>query len=328
MVTIVTKIPAVSQEQWEKVNSFNKEIITEFLQQQQHLAPQTIDQYKSALYIFARYLHDFEQNKKIVELKPRNALKYQNWLIGLGLSTNAIKFKRAAVNSLCGYLEIYYEDVYPTFRKIFSKAIPSPAKSPIYEKIPLTKEEYEMLITELEKRSEWQQLAYVLVSYSSGARRAEVRQLKKEIATYEKLNGKSYYFSHEVRAKGRGRAGKPKKLQLDERSMNAVKKWLEARGNDDCPFLFVVKNSVETKQVGESCFNYWCGDIFTKIIGRRFNPHNFRVSRASHLCVDEGKNIKSAQKLLGHEQSSTTELYVIRNDDADLDDAFDEPQEA
>ena len=40
------------------------------------------------------------------------------------------------------------------------------------------------------------------------------------------------------------------------------------------------------------------------------------------IFEEEGKNIESVKALLGHEQSSTTELYVIRDENEDIEDLF------
>lgn len=205
------------------------------------------------------------------------------------------------------------------------------------EKIPLTKEEMKLLLDTLEKRKKWQMIAYIKFSYAAGCRRAEVRQLLKEVVNYtpiekEKVekneDGKSeirkikYYQTHEIRCKGRGVIGKIRKLQFDQEAMDAIKKWLEIRGEDDCPYVFVTGNAGNRKQVGENTFDDWCKNLFSKIVGRRVHPHLFRETRATDLVVVEGKDIKTAQRLLGHESSETTEIYVIRQGDDDLDDCF------
>src|SRR5690606_10673377 len=143
---------------------YNKELIEEFLSQE-HLSKQTLKQYESGLKIFAKWVHDFARNKDITDLKPRDALKYQNWLISKGLSPSAIKFKRSAVSSFCGFIEVYYNDEHPNFRNIFTKAIPNVAKSAVKEKVPLTVKEIEKIIKTLTKRKEWQKIAYVWFTY-------------------------------------------------------------------------------------------------------------------------------------------------------------------
>lgn len=317
------KLEEVTDEEWNSFNEFNKQITEEFLQQA-HLSSQTLEQYRSGLRQFFKWVKNYGGNKPIYELKPRDALKYQNYLISKGLSSNAVKFKRSVVSSLCGYIEIYYADEFPMFRNIFNKKIPTPGKSYVYEKNPLTPEEYRMFLNELEKREEWQMLAYVKFTYASGCRRAEAVQLLKEVINYNKVEGKNYYFTHPIRCKGRGREGKIRRLQFDDEAMDAIKKWLKIRGEDDCPYVFVNKTKDgRVKQLNSTTFNRWCSTIFSEIVGRRVHPHMFREQRATDLVVHKGKNISAAQKLLGHESPQTTEIYIVKSDDDDIDECFD-----
>ena len=328
------KIEEVSKEFWEnEINEENRELIEEFLEQQ-HLSPATLKQYESALKIFAKWVHENcrpKGEKLITELKPRDALKYQNWLISLGLSPNAIKFKRSAVSSLCGFIEVYYSDDYPNFRNIFTKAIPNVAKTNVKEKIPLTTKEIEKLVNALTKKQDWQKIAYIWFTYSTGCRREEARQLLTEVIAYEKHkdkdgNEKPFYITHPIRAKGRGREGKIRKFQFDDKAMKAIKKWIEFRKgqfpNDDCPYVFVSKRKDGYKQVSANTFNLWCEE-FSKILGGRpVHPHLFRSSRATIAVVEEGKSIEAVQVLLGHESPSTTQIYVVKDNIDELDELF------
>ena len=116
--------------------------------------------------------------------------------------------------------------------------------------------------------------------------------------------------------------GKVRPLQFDDAARIAILKWLEIRGDDDCPYVFVAKHENKYKQISKNTFNSWTEGYFEPIVGRRVHPHLFRESRATSMVVEQGKDIKAAQKLLGHKSSTTTEIYVIRKDDEDSDDAF------
>lgn len=325
------KIEEVTEEFWaNEVNDYNKELIEAFLEQQ-HLSPATLRQYQSGLKIFAKWVYDFQKNKDIVLLKPRDALRYQNWLIDKQLSPSAIKFKRSVVSSFCLYIELYYSDEHKDFRNIFTKAIPNVAKSNVKEKQPLSIKEIETLTVELAKREDWQKLSYVLFTYITGCRREEARQLLVEVHTYEKHKDKEgadkpYYVTHSIRAKGRGKEGKVRKFKFDDNAMIAIKKWVAYRATqvekDDCPYLFARKTKDGYKQLSANTFNLWCEE-FSKILGGRpVHPHLFRSSRATNAVIEEGKDIKSVQKLLGHNSSQTTEIYVVRDDADDDDDLF------
>jgi len=322
------KIGEVTDEQWSQVNPENKKIVEEFLRESTQLSPQTLKQYTSGLKIYFNWIKENIDNKAFYQLKSRDYLMYQNYLVRNNMSSSAIKFKRSAISSLNNYIELYYADEYKEFRNYITKGIASPPPSFVNEKEPLTIEEYNNLCFKLEEKEAWQELAYLKFSFASGARRAEVRQLLKEITTYEPKiisteNGEvKTYFTHPIRCKGRGVIGKVRKLQFDQEAMNAIDKWLSVRGEDDCPFVFALKKNGVYKQTGETTFNSWSTSLFEPIVGRRVHPHLIRESRATTMVVENGKDIKSAQSLLGHKSSTTTEIYVIRKDEDDADDAF------
>jgi integrase len=324
------EIESVTNEKWNSINKSNREIVEEFLKQSSNLSDYTLRQYESGLKIFFIWIADNKENKNFWEIKPRDFLHYQNWLIERGLSSSAIRFKRSAVSTLNNYITVYYSDEYPTFHNYVNKSISLPPHNLIKEKLPLTLEEYGLLCKNLEKKELWQQLAYLKFSFSSGARRNEVRQLTKDMLKIapkkvKTTNGKEVpvYYTGKIRCKGRGKIGKIRVLQYDQSAFDAIKKWLSVRGNDDIDYVFAVKdNRGILKQVGESTFNQWCTEIFSEMIGRRFHPHLIRESRATTMVVEQKKDIEIAQKLLGHESSETTTLYVIRNDEDDSDEAF------
>ncbi|MEC0210240.1 tyrosine-type recombinase/integrase [Paenibacillus ehimensis] len=328
MSEIADKLPEVTKEEYEKFHDFNKEILEEFLQQQ-HLSPQTLRQYESALKIFFRFVFDKCKNLPLYELKPKHALQYQNFLLSRDLSSNAVKLKRSAVSSLCGYLEVYYSDEYPLFRNIYNKKIPNPPKALRHEKKPLAPDELNYLITELEKREEWQMIAYIQFSYDSGCRRSETAQLLKEVVNYTYVKDqktgeeKKHYLTHNIRAKGRGKNGKVRKLMFGDISKDAIKKWLEVRGDDDCPYVFVKKTKTgKLYPLSPSAFNDWCTNTFSEIMGRRVHPHQLRSSRATNLVAHEGKDIEKVKKLLGHLSSETTKIYVVKEGEDEVDDLF------
>ena len=328
----------ITDEMWDSVNKFNRDMVQEFLENQTHLSKKTLIQYESGLKIYFNWVKENLNDKNCVEIKKKEYLKYQNYLTRRGLSESAIKFKKSCVSAFNNYIMFMYEEEYPTFRNYVTSEMRVVSTGYVHEKQPLTPDEYVKLCKVLEEKEDWQKLAYVMFSYSTGCRRAEARQLLKEITDYKPQkkivkvlddNGDEVekesiaYKTHDIRCKGRSVVGKVRKLQFGEDVMFAIKKWLEVRGEDDCEYVFVTKKNNEYKQVSEITFNQWCTNTFSKIIGRRIHPHLFRESRATNLVVFEGKSLETAQKLLGHESSETTSKhYVIRDDEDDAFDAF------
>ncbi len=332
------KIEEVSLEQWNSINKKNKKMVEEYLSSSsQSLSPQTLSQYESALKIYFRYIFENCDDKNFWEIKARDFLGYQNYLSKRGLSSSAIKFKRSAVSSFNNFLLLYWLDEYPLFRNYISKAISSPPTNFVHEKNPPTIAEYQTLCNKLEELEMWQELAYLRFTFSTGCRKAESRQLLKEVVTYEPKvidvtikneNGENEikesrsYLSNKIRCKGKNQIGKPRNLQFDETAMNAIKKWLEIRGEDDNPYVFVSKHNDKYSQISLSALSAWNSKLFTKLVGRRIHAHIWRESRATSLVIEQGHNIKVAQKLLGHNSSQTTEIYVIEKNKENSDEAF------
>lgn len=316
------KIQPVTDEEYMKCHEWNRMILEEFLQQS-HFSQDSVKQYRSAGKIFLRFIHDRFQNKPIYELKARNGMLYQNWLDGLGLSSSAIRLRRSLVSSLSNYIELYYGEDYPMFRNIFPKGVAHVPHSFKNEKAPLTLDEFNHLVQTLDEQEEYQMKLYVLLAYYTGARRSECIQVLKECADYEKVKGKEFYATNTVRGKGAGKTGKPFKLYFNDIVMDAMKQWLEVRGQDDTQELFVrVFSDGRVHPLSRETFNDWCANKFSAILGIRVTPHNFRRTRATHMVVEEGLSIDKAKSLLNHQSTETTSIYVIKDNDDELDDIF------
>lgn len=336
---IAARTEEITDEEWLTVNKYNREMVQDYLDNQSDLSAKTRPAYKSGLRIFFKYVKDYLGDKDFTKIKKKEFQKYLNWLTNRGMSDSAIKFKKSCVSAFCNYVMMMYEEELPTFRN-FTTGLKVVQTGYVHEKLPLTPDEYVALCQELEKCEEWQKLAYLVFSYSTGCRRAEARQLLKEVVDYPAKEKKikiidedgkeveatsKQYQTHNIRCKGHSIVGKVRKLKFGEDAMHWIKKWLEVRGDDDCPYVFVIKQkNGETRQVGEGTFNDWCSGLFTKIVGRRVHPHLFRESRATNLVVYEHKSAEVAQKLLGHEDVSTTKNHYIIQDDSndESDEAF------
>lgn len=331
------KLKDITEEMYQSCNSYNKQIVEEFIDSSDELSPQTKPQYRSALRIWVNYIREFCKNKPIHEIESMDYKKFQSWLFNNGLGESAIRFKRAAVSTLNNHIMLYYQREYPTFRNFVNKGIKVPSLGEVHEKKPLTPTEYSFLCDELEKLEEWEKLAYLKFTYSTGCRRTESSLLLKEVSNYEPKKSKvkvkdengnettievCSYRTHDIRCKGKSTIGKVRKLQFSEEAMESLVKWLEFRGEDNCPYMFVHKSKLGIVQRKPGNFNYWCSTLFKEIVGRRVHPHLFRESRATNLVLHSGKTLETAQKLLGHQSVETTKIYVIREDTDDADDAF------
>ena len=293
-------------------------------------------QYESAGKIWLSYINKFCKNKHITQIKPIEFSKFQNWQYNAGIYESAIKLRRSLVSNLNEYIILYYgdEEEFKGFRNYVSKAIKVPSTGKKKTKIPLTDEEYLSLCNWLEENEDWQKLAYLKFTYVSGCRKNESRLLLKEVVDYkpvEKIvkikdeNGvenslpMKKYKTNAIKCKGK-KSDAPRKLSFDEDTLFYLNKWLEVRGEDECEFMFTVGKGENARQVSDTVFNDWC-EKFSKFLGRHIHPHLFRSSRASSLAL-QGKSIEAIQNLLGHKDSSTTRIYIVKDDEDDEDELF------
>lgn len=336
------RLKPVTDEEWALCNELNRALYDDFFDNNIELSDATRRVYKSCLKIWINYIRTNLNNKDYTKIRSVDYKRFQNWLVSLNHSSSDIGTKRSCISSFNDYIMVYYEDEYPTFRNFINSSIKKPEKSFVNTKQPPTHEELMNMITKLREekpRNYLQYIAYLAVTYDTGCRRAETRQLRKEIAYQKPIkktvivtdeNGNKvektakYYKTGDIRCKGRGKTGKVRQFKISEWAMDAIREWLDFRGDDDCPYIFVNKQKDgTTRQLKMTTFNDWSENVFTPLLGRRFHPHCLREARATDIVVRQGKSLEVAQSLLGHNSTETTKIYVIDDsEDEDSDELF------
>ncbi len=238
------------------------------------------------------------------------------------MGSGGIKMKRSCISSFCKYIINFYEEEpeFLTFRN-FVEGVANPTLNKVYEKVPVNEEESELIIGQLTADKNWRLLALYYLMYISGCRRAEVIQVKREIMNYSPVEGKNYYWTHKIRCKGKGVTGENRAIMFDDRAKEYIQLYLDTR-TDENPYIFVATYNKTVSQIKTSTVNEWFANVISDIVGRRVNPHITRASRSTDI-LNAGMDIKMAQKLLGHKDSSTTEkFYDLRVDQEDMGGIF------
>lgn len=139
------------------------------------------------------------------------------------------------------------------------------------------------------------ELALVEFLYSTGCRVSEVVSLNISDVDFRK---------REIVVIGKG--GKERTVYLTEVASRYLEKYLDSR-RDINPALFLGKGC---KRFGKSGI-----EIMLKRIGKRsgvanVHPHRFRRTLATYM-IDHGASLPDVQKILGHEDIRTTQIYVF-----------------
>ena len=144
--------------------------------------------------------------------------------------------------------------------------------------------------------------AIVEMLYSCGLRVSELCSLKMS----------DLYVKEEfMRVHGKGR--KERLVPIGSRALGELQKWFEVRqgirikqGEEDFVFLSTRRGS----HLSRITLFVYIQDYAQKVgIQKKISPHTFRHSFATHL-LEGGANLRAIQAMLGHENISTTEIYM------------------
>lgn len=319
-----TGITSITDQDWEDFQpevKKNKRYIDEWLRDivKPNKSSQTYKQYKSCIRQFAFWNEKENDGISFAKIKKRGFLRYQNYLLETGMSKKTLELKRNAVSSFCNFLEIYIseeDDSYESFRNFVKGTEIPQGKEKIYEKLPVTVEEFEKVNDILLKSKNYRLYAIWNCLFYTGKRITEVLQLKIEDVK-EIPEGKSYILSGEVRSKGRGKAGKIISIRLNSKCLEALKVYLGVRPKNDNPYIFF---SGKEKHLNQDVVRNEFSTLISTILGRRINPHLLRGSFATHL-LNSGVSLTAVQQLLSHESVDTTSRFYDLRSKEELVDA-------
>lgn len=152
----------------------------------------TIRGYDNDLMIVFTYILQHCGNKAFVDMKKREIVMLQNWLINEnGNSAARVRRIKAALSSLSNYIENILDDEYEDFRPIVRK-IENPANTPVREKSVFTTQEIESVLQKLVDAGKYQVACALALAVYSGRRKAELARFK--IAWFTPDNVQFDYF--------------------------------------------------------------------------------------------------------------------------------------
>lgn len=316
-----------SPEAWEKVNPFNKKLYDDFFKycRSTDKSPDTIDSYQSNLHIFFIWMVDNADNKNFTDIEKIDIMNFQDWMMtDKGLSSNRVRQLKSSISSLSNYICDMLDKKYPNFRNIVNKIKP-PVKQEVRKKTVLTNEQVEDLLKQLVDKKKYCQACLVACLAASGVRKGEIIQFKVDFfddSRFDKESG--FYITPEIRCKGAGRRGKiSTKFIIKDIMYSYFELWMKQREelgiiNDA---LFVVKRDGEWQPITKNTVNSYM-EYFCKLTNIDIYSHAFRHFAATWLKKN-GVEISKIRDFLGHNDSSTTEIYIDIGKEENLKDMLD-----
>lgn len=271
---------------YDKVSNENKQLVKDFIQycKSNDKSPQTIHQYTEWLKVFFCWNYKENSDKFFVNLKKRDFVHYIGYLRDLGLSSNRIMTLKSALSSLSNEIELLYEDEYPSFHNQL-RGLEAIHKSAVREKTILTTEQVNNILKTLTDEGHYQLACYVALVCSSGARKAELLQMKVSYFTpaAEVFDG-YMYVTPPIRSKGRGKRGKMIKKYVIKDSFAP---YLEAWKNEREKLGITIDDLFVTKDENGNYIPASIGtaNSFATSISRKFNINFYTHSGRHYFCT-------------------------------------------
>lgn len=290
-------------------------------------AEKTIQQYRWDILHFLEYVKLNYDNKSILELKKRD---FRNFFLHMqeeGKSSARINRMMSSVRNILEYAADD-EDDYDDYDRNPMKKIKSLEKQPVKEIVFLTDEQVTFLIKYLLEHNMTQKALYVSLCYDSCGRRNEIVQVEKDS-----------FYNPKLRATNpvTGKRAKSFRLMYSNRTLEIAEKWLNERGEDDVPSLWIsTYNNKKTPLTYDQLYVWTIS--FRSILESKYNkdipltPHSFRHSAAESYSIGEHHALQYMEKeklslneirmLMNHESIETSQSYLKNKDEEILQGLF------
>lgn len=259
------------------------------------LSRNSVESYEFDLKKFQDFLTSKE--KDFISFSRNDIIDFVEMIRGKGYSLSSICRFLSSIKGLCKYLII------ENIRKDDpSESLQSPKR---WERLPKSLSIADIrafLESSLSQTSDAvsvrNHVMFELI-YSSGLRVSEIISLKLEDVNLE---------AGFLRVMGKG--SKERIVPVNLRAVEAIKQYLVHQRSKilkkkKSPFLFITsRGSPMTRQ------RFWQAiKEFGRNLGIQISPHVMRHSFATHL-LEGGADLRSLQKMLGHSDISTTQIYT------------------
>lgn len=263
-----------------------------YLTVEKGLSVNTLEAYRRDIQKFKNYLEKI--GKEITNFKKNDLISYINHLRDSGNQTATLARNIAALRGFCKFMlmeGIIEED------PVENLATPSG-----WKRIPkiIGIDEVSTLLKKPEgKKLSLRDRAILEIIYSSGLRVSEVINIK-----MNDINFEAGFITI------RGKGSKERVVPINEKTLKTIREYIEELRptllkEKTSPILFLAKGGKPmTRQRLWQLIKMYSIGLSTKI-----SPHTLRHCFASHL-LDGGADLRALQKMLGHADISTTQIYT------------------
>lgn len=268
-----------------KVNPNNVALQNDFLNylKSTHKSEGTIKGYKNDLDIFWVWVMENLDNKNFIDIKKRELVRFQNWLVEDNENSPArVRRIKAAISSMSNYIEAILdeEEEFKDFRSIVRK-IESPALVPVREKMVWTEDELVELMDKLIQNKRFDQACYVALATYSGRRKAELARFKvSDFGDDHLVCDNALYKSSPILTKG----GKMLEcFTLAKKFKPYFDLWMADRKAQEIESEWLFPNPANpSEQINISTLDSWA-IIFSKLSNKTWHVHALRHTFTTSL---------------------------------------------
>lgn len=263
-----------------------------YLTVEKGLSSNTIDAYKNDINKFKDYLS--KEDKQITNFNRNDLISYINHLKDLGLQTSTLARSISSLRGLCKFMlldGIIDEDPIEN--------ISTPRGWKRIPRVLGVEEVYELLGKPAGEKLSLRDRAILEIIYSSGLRVSEVINIKMADINFD---------AGFITVSGKG--SKERVVPINEMTLQTIKRYINElrpsilrKRNSNVLFLAKGGKPMTRQRVWQLIKRYSRG------LSINISPHSLRHCFASHL-LDGGADLRALQKMLGHTDISTTQIYT------------------
>ncbi|MBF0553604.1 MAG: site-specific tyrosine recombinase XerD [Nitrospirae bacterium] len=263
-----------------------------YLEVERGLSQNTIESYGLDLEQFINYLHLNKRNEK--EFQREDIINYIDYLRDKDYSGSSICRFISSTRAFCKFLliERHREDD-P------SETVRLPKKWEHLPKALTFDDVLTILTTRVDTKFVLRDVAMLELMYASGLRVSELVNVE-----IDKLEMDAGFI------KVMGKGSKERLVPVNDRARQRIKTYLKdlrpaILNNKHSPYLFLTNRAEPmTRQ------RFWQTiKAYGQMAGVELSPHTLRHCFATHL-LEGGADLRSIQKMLGHVDISTTQIYT------------------
>lgn len=315
-----------SPEKTSRINAQNLRLMRDFLSylKSTQRAQSTIEVYENDLLIFFTYDLEHLGNKFFCDVKKRDIVAFQGWLLEENQnSPSRIRRIKATLSSLSNYICNVLDDEYPDFKNIIHK-IESPVAQPVREKTVLKDEQIDELLKVLVDNKEYAKACMLALAMCSGRRKSELVRFKTHY--FDDANiifGSLYKTPETVKTKGRGNGKFIHCYTLVKEFKPYLNLWLEERKRlgIESEWLFPLQSD-PAQPMKPDTLNSWA-ITFSRILNIDFYWHSLRHFFVTHL-VRSGLPDSVVQNIVGWTSADMVRVYTDIHVEEQLGKYFDE----